>query len=116
HVASPTGNDQDIATEMDGEMLTEDDLLRRRREYVAKVAEYFEDFDVEIILFLRRPDKFAESLYKSAVVSTQYKGGFEKYLRRKTFKFDYRTQRSIFASHFPHITIKSYEGSMAKGI
>src|SRR5688572_23218702 len=83
HVVSQTDNDRDIAAEMDGEMLTEDDLLRRRREYVARVAEYFEDFDVEIILFLRRPDNFVESLYKNAVVSTQYKGGFRKYIKRK---------------------------------
>jgi hypothetical protein len=116
HVVSPTNNDRDIAAEVDGETLTEDDLLRRRRKYVARVAEYFEDFDVEIILFLRRPDNFAESLYKNAVVSTQYKGGFRKYTKRKTFKFDYRTQRLIFAKHFPLITIRSYEGSMAKGI
>ncbi len=91
-------------------------FIEGHRAFVAKTAEYFSPFDVEILLFLRRPDRFVESLYKNAVVTSLYAEGFAAYTRKPEFRFSYTDHLELLGEHFPKITLKSYEGSLAAGI
>ncbi|MEO1198432.1 MAG: hypothetical protein AAFX39_04235, partial [Pseudomonadota bacterium] len=73
---------------------------QRRRAYVERLARTFKDFDSEIVLYFRRPDSFATSLYSENVV----RGSnieFERFLAKKQFRFDYRFQIDLFKEFFP---------------
>ena len=91
-------------------------MLASRRAYVDRMAEFFAPFDTEVIVFLRRPDSFAVSLYKSAVVGTLFSGGFDKFTERRIFRVDYKTQLELFGAYFPKVTYKSYESGLETGI
>ena len=90
--------------------------IEARRLYIARTAEFLDAFDTEVIVFLRRPDSFAVSLYKSAVVSTPFSGGFDKFIERRNFRVDYKTQIDLFGAYFPKVTYKSYESGLGAGI
>ena len=90
--------------------------LAKRRAYIARMADFFAPFDTEILLVLRRPDSFVESLYKNAVVSSPYTGGFDHYIRRGYFRLDYPTRIELFRERFPTITLRSYESGLKAGI
>lgn len=92
------------------------DMLEERRLYIAAMADYFSPFDVEILVFLRRPDTFAESLYKNSVVQGWYSGGFQRFSKSPYFVLDYGRRLDLFRSSFPKVTVKSYEQSLPAGI
>jgi len=91
-------------------------MIESRRAYIDRMAEFFAPFDTEILVVLRRPDTFAESLYKNAIVSSPYAGGFDAYLKRAYFKLDYPTRLDLFRARFPALTVRSYESGLKAGI
>lgn len=87
-----------------------------RRAYLDNVADYFSDFDTEILLYLRRPDRFAEAIYKSSVVNTEFCGGFAKSRTKKSFRYKYRYQIDEFGARFGKIHVHSYEDAANAGL
>lgn len=95
---------------------TPEAMIASRRAYIDRMAEYFAPFDTEILVVLRRPDTFAESLYKNAIVSSPFAGGFEAYLKRAYFRLDYPTRIDLFRAGFPAVIVRSYESGLKAGI
>ncbi len=116
HILKPSKNEKADHYESDTIRLSDDEILFARERYIEKVGEYFDGFDVNVILFLRRHDNFVESLYRSSVANTPYSGGFEKYIQRSKFKFDYQRQISIFSQYIGQVSVYSYEQSLNQGI
>ena len=81
--------------------VSDSEQRRLREAYVARLAEVLAGFDVEVVLYFRRVDRFAESLYSEAIVSTRAAPRFAGFLAVRPALFDYRFQIDLFSRHFP---------------
>ncbi|MGH2818595.1 MAG: hypothetical protein ACRDJS_09070 [Actinomycetota bacterium] len=81
-------------------------LLRRR--YLRDVAKALAGFEVRVLLVLRRPDEFAESLYKEAITRDFYWGPFERFIDDWPMVFDYNGQVEAFRAAFGEVAVRSY--------
>lgn len=88
---------------------------RLRRRYVKRLARVFGGFDTEVVLYFRRVDRFAESLYAETVVTTDAAPDFAGFLAGEPFRFDYRFQTGLFARHFPLRTF-GFEAAAQAGL
>lgn len=88
---------------------------RGHRLYVKRLAEVFADFDAEVVLYFRRVDRFAESLYAETVVSSDMALPFPDYLKTGAYRFDYRFQIDLFSRHFP-LRIYGFEEKVRAGL
>lgn len=76
-------------------------IWRRAREaFVARLADFFDGLTVEVVMYLRRPDSFIESLYSESIVSTGNKQAFKKFLRKYEMRFDYRDEIDPFSRNW----------------
>lgn len=87
-----------------------------RQAYRARVADYFSDFNVSVLLYFRRQDRFAESLYKQRICGSHYKVQFPTYLSDYQILFDYERQIQDWRFHFPNVIAKSYDKALCQGI
>lgn len=88
---------------------------KRRQAYIKRLSELVEEFDVELLIFFRRRDRFIESVYHERV----YKGDtetFYKTLEKKKPALDYGKQVSLLNSHFRLVKIYSYENAIKYGL
>lgn len=88
----------------------------RRLRYIETVSEVLSDFDVEVLLCLRRQDNFAESLYAEGLTKSPSKLTFSDWRRRSSPLFDYTAQVAAFATQFPFVTILQYEEAAQAGL
>ncbi len=79
----------------------------RRARFVARIAEYFEDFHTEVVLYFRQPDAFAESMCSGAVAAGSHLN-FEQASAKYLARFRYRHLQDAFARHFP-VSCQSFE-------
>lgn len=70
------------------------------RAYIARVAEALKDFNVKVMVMLRRQDLFAESLYGEHVLSTSYAKGIHSFLEDKQSLLDYAARLGQWAEAF----------------
>lgn len=107
-----------LDTQTDISQVSESEFFRGREVYLKRVESFFKDFDVEVILFLRRQDDFAESLYKNCVVSAGFCGGFDKHLNYSKFKhnYNYTKQIEVLSKVFGETAADSYEKNLERGI
>ena len=91
------------------------DQRRMRAAYVARLAEVFAGFDVEVVLYFRRVDRFAESFYSEVIVSTRAARGFDEFLAIRPLYFDYRFQIDLFSRHFP-VRVYGFEQKARDGL
>lgn len=82
----------------------------RRRRYLEDLAETLDGFDVRILLFLRRPDDFAESFYKESV-SKGRREPFEDFLSSTMVLFEYDAQVEALRSAFSDVDVRSYHAA-----
>ncbi len=92
------------------------DRAGQRLAYVARVAEYLQGFDVTVSIYLRRPDRFAVSLYKENLVRTGLSMPFADYLVAKADTFHYQSRLAPFRQHFTSVDVRSYEATVARGL
>lgn len=71
----------------------------------ARLAEFLDGFDAEILVYFRRPDSFAESMYTEGIVSGKSTRSFEEFQSFQKFRFDYGAQLKTFKQFFP---VRSY--------
>lgn len=91
--------------------VTEDDASFAR--YVGRMREATADFDVAILVMLRRQDLFLESLYHAAVSNGRFRGTFAEYLEEPQPLSHYDRRLAIWADHFgvDSVHLKVYEPS-----
>lgn len=80
----------------------------RRDRFVAHMAEYFEEFHTEVVIYFRQPDMFAESLCAEAAISSGGHINFEKAPTRYLKRYRYRLLQDTFARHFP-VSCQSFD-------
>lgn len=88
----------------------------RRLRYSERLSAILSDFDAEVLLCLRRQDKFAESLYAEGLTKSLSKLTFSDW-RTKSFPlFDYTAQVAAFDTQFPSIAVLRYEDTAQAGL
>jgi hypothetical protein len=100
----------------DWKHFTSPDYWPRRQRYLARTAEVLSDFDVEVLLFFRARDSFAESLYKEVIKKNYWRGDFLAFLIHFAPWFDYDRQIGAFQNAFGTVRIKSYEAATRAGL
>jgi hypothetical protein len=88
----------------------------RRRAYLVALAAALVGFDVEILLFLRRRDAFAQSLYREFIAMKYWQGPFPAFLETFAPYFDYERHVALFRAVFTTVRIESYEAAVAEGL
>jgi hypothetical protein len=78
----------------------ENEFYIARQRFVERFAGVLKEYPVDIVLYFRRPDRFAESLYAGSVAASKTKRSFEDFVTHRIFKFDYRFQIDLFAERF----------------
>ena len=84
--------------------------------YVERMAAAFSAFDVEILVYLRKPEDFIESLYSEASSKPKMVLGFEDLIAAKMLRVDYDFHIDLFRKHFRKVTIKHFEDERSEGI
>lgn len=87
----------------------------RRMRYLERLAEVTAGFDTEILLYLRRVDRYAVSFYAESIVKTDKSWSFETFLRSRDHRFDYRQTIDEFAAYFP-VKLRNFEEASAAGL
>jgi hypothetical protein len=87
-----------------------------RERYLSHVAEALPDTDIGVVLFLRRPDSFAESLYRENVTKSLTNTPFYKWLGRTRPLFHYDAQVAAHSSVFTSVEVYRYEDAVAEGV
>jgi hypothetical protein len=92
------------------------DYWTRRRAYLERLRQAVGTEDVVILAVIRRQDGFARSLYQEKVKRTRLTEPFARFLARRSPRFDYRRQLSLFKDVFGAIKVLTYEGLAADGL
>lgn len=82
--------------------------LDRRKRFLGRLATVTAGFDTEILLYLRRVDRYAASLYAESIVNTDQVWSFEDFVKSRGQIFGYRGQIDRFKKHFP-VRVRSFE-------
>lgn len=96
--------------------VSREDYWPLRSRYLSHVAGSLSQADVGVLLFLRRPDSFAESLYRENVTKSLTKASFYKWLNRTRPLFHYNEQVEAFAAAFSSVEVCRYEDAVAEGL
>lgn len=89
--------------------LTCETYWEAKENYIKRVADTFKEFDVQIILVLRRQDEFSISLYKENIKVTGYNRKFDRFLTEKQYYFDYLKHVELWEKYFPELKILVFE-------
>ncbi len=93
---------------------SESDYACRAR-FVDRFAAVLAGFDVEVLLYFRRLDNFAGSLYSENMVRGASTISFQEFLETRTFRFDYRWQIDLISSYFP-VKLRNFEKAAASNL
>lgn len=89
---------------------------RARLAYLDRLATLLGDFQVEVVLFFRRPDTFAEALYSEYVLNTLGQSDFRRWREERGPLFDYAGQIEAFRTVFPSVTALDYDDARRTGL
>ena len=92
------------------------DRAARRLAYIHRVAGYFDGFDIEISVYLRRPDRFAVSLYKESLARTPMALDFPDYLTARAEVYHYASRLAPFRQVFDKVTVRCFEDAAKRGL
>jgi len=87
---------------------TQPNLGQRRDTYLTNLASALSNFEVEVILFLRRADEYAESVYKTMVLGGHTNDSFDEFLTKRRALFEFDSLISEFKRHFSVVRILPY--------
>jgi hypothetical protein len=93
-----------------------DDYLDGRKFYVSRLAELFEDFDVEVLVYFRNYGYYLSWLYRKCIKSCDWHGTSSDFKSQYFEQFGYGRQLEIFIASFPRLTIYSYESARELGL
>lgn len=86
-----------------------------RDRFVAGMREFFPLDDVEILICLRRQDRFARSVFQERVKVTKFNDSFSTFLHKDRSIFDYLGQIDVYARYFPKVKVAIFENLVATG-
>ena len=86
--------------------------------YLRRLKRFFWAFDTGIVLYLRHPAAFAESVYKENVakVRTAPLPGFVEMIERQAALFDYDRHLAILGRVFRRVDLRNYETAASEGL
>jgi hypothetical protein len=87
--------------------------------YIRRVRECLGDFDVTVLVMLRRQDTFLESLYAEQVMTSSYRKDIERFTTERAWLADYDARLSMWASVFgeDRLDVRTFEpASFPQGI
>lgn len=87
------------------------DAWQKRQRFLADTARAFETFDVTVLLWIRRADEYAESLYGTIVRGGNTKLTFEEFVRSGSILFDYAKHVACLREHFKDVRVFPYRRS-----
>lgn len=70
-------------------MLSSEEFSTLTKKEVCSLKEWLSDFNVEIIIYLRRQDKYLESAYKTRVLSGSINKNIKDFCKRQRLIFNY---------------------------
>lgn len=91
----------------------------RRIEVLGNLRALFADqFDIRVLLYLRRVDEFAESMYKELLFRKPYSGRFlfDSFLAEQAQLFDYRDQVEELRQCLGPVSLLSYDAARRTGL
>lgn len=71
-----------------------------RERFILRLYDYLGGLPVEVVMYLRRPDSFMESMYSEALVSTGNRQDFAKFVREYTIRFEYSAAIERFSRYW----------------
>lgn len=80
-----------------------------KRRYLERLATVLDDFDVEPMIFLRRPDQFAESVYAEMVTKMLLQEPFHQWREALTWLCNYDRHVDLYRNIFGKMTVFRYE-------
>lgn len=70
-------------------ILSSEEFDRLNRVEIKKLKEYFVDFNIKIIVYLRRKDSYIESMYQTDVISNVEKNNINEYIKNVPVPLNY---------------------------
>ncbi len=86
-----------------------------RSKYLRVLANALDGFEVEVLLFFRNPNGFAESFAAELMRKKRWKGTPEDFMRDFSPLFDYDRQKALFRRHFSQIKVVDYDDALTRG-
>lgn len=85
--------------------------------YIDRVAQTYADFDVTVLVMLRRQDLFLESLYAEHVLATDYTGTIMEFAQSRQGMLDYNGRLGNWSDSFgaENVWVRTFEPSLLKG-
>jgi len=109
-----------IGYELIGNEPRDSDARRRRRsEVLGRLRALFvEDFDIRVILYLRRVDLFAESMFKELLFRKDYRGRypFARFLEEQDALFRYDARIREFEDCLGPVSVHAYDALKGTGV
>lgn len=109
-----------IGYDLIGNAPQDSDARRRRRsEVLGRLRALFAgDFDIRVILYLRRVDVFAESMYKEVLFRKDYRGRypFARFLEEQDVLFRYDARIREFEDCLGPVSVHCYEALQGTGV
>jgi hypothetical protein len=96
--------------------VSKQDYWALRMRYLARVAEVLPATETSVLLYLRRPDILADSLYRENVTKSLVNNSFYEWLRRTHPLFHYDGQIQAFSDAFPSVQVCRYEDAVDEGL
>jgi hypothetical protein len=91
----------------------------RRVAFLQRLRALFADhFDIKVLLYLRRVDEFAESMYKEQLFRKPYTGRFrfEDFLAEQRALFNYGDQVQELQQYLGPVSLQSYDAARKAGL
>jgi hypothetical protein len=81
----------------------------RRRRYLSRIMRLFSGFDLEVLLFVRRQDRFVESFYAEKILKHLEQESFVSWRETRVPFADYSSQIALLESVCPRVVVRRYE-------
>ena len=87
-----------------------------RLQYLKMLHSGLAGFDVEVLLFFRSRESFAESLYGEVIRKRHWRGPFDEFLQAFNPLFDYDRQIDAFRRVFGCVRVEDYDRARRDGL
>lgn len=91
-------------------------FVQGHRAYLRQLAHYFRNFAPTVLLYLRRPDTFVVSLYKTGVARGDQTPDFEDFAKAATWWVIYPERLAVFREVFGQLEVLTYESEREAGL
>lgn len=83
--------------------------------YLDRLAEFFADHDTRVVIYFRRPDAFAESMYAESAVNSQNTSFFKNFTSGDIMRYDYAFHLDALRRRF-NTQVLCFEDAVRSGL